>query len=119
MTSGNVDCCKEGAEMKSVKFMKLICAFCAVGGVFFSVPAEAGGTHWSINIGVPVIAAPPPVAVYSNPVVPVATVVSPAPVMIHPHVVPRPVAVPSSGSSLERSALSRKPLSSPRPSVNQ
>ena len=93
MTSGNVDCCKEGVKMKSVKFMKLICAFCAVGGVFFSVPAEAGGTHWSINIGVPVIAAPPPVAVYSNPVVPVATVVSPAPVMIHPHVVPRPVAV--------------------------
>ena len=88
------DYSERGSQMKSVEILRRVCVLCAAAGaVFLSAPANAGHTHWSINIGVPVVAAPPPVVAYSGPVVPVAAVVSPSPVFVHPHVAPHPVVV--------------------------
>lgn len=78
--------------MKSVKFLKCICAFCVVGSaLFFSRQVMAGNTHWSINIGMPFVVGLPSAVTYSSPVIPVATMISPVPA--HPYVGPPPAPV--------------------------
>lgn len=77
--------------MKNNGFVRCIKGMCMLVGVLFlSMPAGARNTHVSVNIGVPVVAAPPPPVVYSAPVVPVATGVSVAPVVVYHFAQPRP-----------------------------
>ncbi|WP_147617728.1 hypothetical protein [Oxalobacter paraformigenes] len=57
----------------------------AAGLFLVTMAANAGNTYWSVNVGVPVVAAPPPVVVYANPAIPVTAVVHSAPVVVYPH----------------------------------
>lgn len=70
--------------MRNTKLLSCFGAMALAIGVF-SLPLSASAGNWSVNIGVPVVLAPAPAAVYNAPVVPVATVVQSAPV-VYPYV---------------------------------
>lgn len=80
--------------MKNIGLVRCIKGVCMLAGaLFLSMTAEAGNTHLSVNIGVPVVAAPPPPVVYSAPVVPVGAAVSVAPVVVYRFAQPRPLLI--------------------------
>lgn len=71
--------------MRRIKLFSWLGAM-ALAASPFLLPVTANAGNWSVNIGIPVVvAAPPPAVVYSAPVVPVAAVAAPVPV-IYPHV---------------------------------
>lgn len=72
--------------MRNTKLFSCLGAMALAAGVFL-LPLSASAGNWSVNIGLPVVLAPAPApaAIYNVPVVPVATVVQPAPV-IYPYV---------------------------------
>ena len=82
------------AKMESKKIFPRLLAVClGAGALCLSVSASAGNTHFSLNIGVPVVA-PPPVVTYSVPVVPGAVVPASVGVYSYPYVT-EAVIVPS------------------------
>ena len=71
--------------MGNAKLFSYLGSIVLAAGTFL-LPATASAGNWSVNIGVPVVVASPvPAVVYSAPVVPVTTVVQPAPV-VYPYV---------------------------------
>lgn len=70
--------------MRNTKLLSCLGALVLVAGTFL-LPATASAGNWSVNIGVPVVLAPTPAVIYNAPVVPVATVIQPAPV-VYPYV---------------------------------
>lgn len=77
---------KRGDAMGNSRLFSLGRAICmATGMLLVSITANAGSTYWSVNVGIPVVASPPPVVVYANPAVPITTFAHPAPVVVYPH----------------------------------
>lgn len=71
-------------ESKKI-FRGMLAASLGAGALCLSMSASAGNTHFSLNIGVPVMA-PPPVVTYSVPVVPGPVVPASVGVYSYPYV---------------------------------
>ena len=63
----------------------MLAAFLGAGALCLSVSASAGNTHFSLNIGVPVVTSPP-VVTYSAPVVPGVVVPASVGIYSYPYV---------------------------------
>ena len=72
--------------MGNTKWFSRLGSVCIATGLFLvTMAADAGNTCWSVNVGVPVIVAPPPAVVHANPAIPVTAVMHSAPVVVYPH----------------------------------